>query len=449
MRVNMKDLASAVDKITTLTSVDKNIPGVLLDVKEDSLHVCYHDSRKALIEKIDAEVDVESGDRLGPIVVDYVQLEGVLSGLRPTGRIAVNYIDITFEDNNMIKIAADKTLRVVYEDGESEEQIVAHSQQLLKWYEPNENMKVAILSRFEYDSIFEPEQVKEGEEQPSVDEWTVGEFRQAIGGVSREDKNIMYLAANGKSAFVSADAYLSRVDLEKEFTNSLVLPTATSKSVYDILGGFKANDTIYIYSKDNQYCYIYTQDEKLGLWMTMAKANPMHINMLERYQDKEYNKYQITIVKEALENAVKAAMGVDKTDKTVIKFNRDEDSDLINLVIERKSTLSSISNVYNVICSGVLDADGDIESAELPVSLKVLSDLINKCGTDYIALDISEDGGSKILRTAEIDFNTKLELDDEARLELGLSEDDELPTERQLAHREGYLGFTNYTILAR
>ena len=119
MKVSIEKITSAIGKISDLTSGDKSIPGVMLDLSENLLKVCYTDGHKSLIEKL--EVATEDGDNLGQIVVDFVQLSRAISNCQPSGSIKVS--DVKFEyktEKRILTISVDQ----MFENRDAEGNII-------------------------------------------------------------------------------------------------------------------------------------------------------------------------------------------------------------------------------------------------------------------------------------------------------------------------------------
>ena len=88
MKVNVSKITNAVNKISDLVVGDKSVPGVMFDLSEGVLKVCYTDGNKSLIEEL--EVENEEGDKLGRVVVSYEQLSRALANCQPSGSIKID-----------------------------------------------------------------------------------------------------------------------------------------------------------------------------------------------------------------------------------------------------------------------------------------------------------------------------------------------------------------------
>jgi len=72
VRVDIDKITSTINKISDMTSGDKIIPGVMLNLSENKLDVCYADNNKSFIETLDVETN--ETDMIGSsVVVDFSQ----------------------------------------------------------------------------------------------------------------------------------------------------------------------------------------------------------------------------------------------------------------------------------------------------------------------------------------------------------------------------------------
>ena len=114
MKVSVSSITSAVNKINDITSGDKQIPGVLLDLSDGLLKVCYSDGHKSFTENV--SVETEETDKIGGVVVDFSQLKRAVDNCQPSGIIKID--EITFEyKERVITVSADQKFNEVDENG--------------------------------------------------------------------------------------------------------------------------------------------------------------------------------------------------------------------------------------------------------------------------------------------------------------------------------------------
>ena len=124
--------------------------------------------------------------------------------------------------------------------------------------------------------------------------------------------------------------------------------------------------------------------------------------------------------------------------------------DSIELKIASTNSGASTSNTYNVLCSGCIDTTKSLEQLDIPISLKVLSDILGKCANDFVGIDIDiDDTGSKCIRISDINLEERANADNEVKRKLELDTDDDTPDEERLKYRESTLVSKHYTISSK
>lgn len=442
MIVSLKEFSNTIAKISALVAGDKTIPGVMFRITDDSLHVCYHDGHKAFIEKVDAKI--EESDVKGDIVVNYERLVDVVDACQPTGNLIVDNLEISFKNDDVMVIKAEKKI-AEYESVDAEPEYRTYSvfEQSLKWMKADASIKVAILARMNYDSIFNADE---------VDDWETSEFKEVLGKISSEKNRRFYVSPKKGIAFVTNLAYLSCIPLKSEHSEPVVLTTNMAKSVADLLNKLDSSqDLLHIHTIDRKFCCIYTDDKKVGIMVEMSPVAQVDLTTLSTFREsKKYRNYQFTFVREVLKNVVDAAISAGNTDKTVLTFGKSEVGDETELRIVSQNSIASINNKYVVICVEVIGEDSEIEKLELPVSLKVLEEMLDKCQGDYVALDVDiDDNGVKCIRVAEIDMEKRKGVEGEIRARLGLGDNDVIPIEERINSRHEILGITHYAVSAK
>ena len=153
MRVSVSKITSAINKINDITSGDKQIPGVMLDLSENLLKICYSDGHKSFIEHID--VETEETDRIGAVVVDFTQIKRAIDNCQPSGIIKIDENVFEYKEK-VITISADQTFNAYDNEGnEIGSQKMGKKSMDLAWVEPGSDMKSSILLRLKYDDFFE------------------------------------------------------------------------------------------------------------------------------------------------------------------------------------------------------------------------------------------------------------------------------------------------------
>ena len=466
MKINIKEFTSALDKVGVFAGGEKKSPGVLLDIQSDHVNVSYSDGRKSVIERVDAEIN--ENDRQEKIVLDYQRLADIVKVCQPTGRVITDYMELLFEGESLLVVRVEKKIaQKVADEGTAEmemasdeveekteqsdinKRVISVFEQRISWVPAGSGMKVALLTRMNYDTIF----AENNEDGTAVekDEWDIREFRDVLNKTTSENNKVVYVSPKRESAFVSNMAYMSCIPVDEKYEQAMVFSTAISKALLGILGKVVGEDTVNVHILDKKYCCIHTSDNKVGICVEMSDANKIHLTTLGRYQSKKYGNYQLTFIKEALKNIIDAAMEVDKSDKTVLKFEESKvEEGTIDLRVDAGSTISSTSNGFTLSSMECTDPADNITEFELPVSLKVISDIVSKCDTDFIGIDIDVDEtGTKFIRISELDPDVRDASESAAREELGIDYGEELPLETKIECRNDILIGKHYTISAK
>lgn len=434
MRLDIAKITNVLNKIADLTSGDKNIPGVLLDISENSLKLCYTDGHKAFVEKFD--VETEEGDRLGQMVVDFDQIKRAILNCQPSGKIKTKEVVISF-DEKTITISADQYYEQM--NGEDKSDVVISKKQMkVAWFTPDANMKVAILLRMDYNSIFETD---------SYDEYDKAELIEALAKTSPEKGKIIYLSAKTQTMFVNNQAHATAVPLSKtdELTEddkvvlfaevqeanpglegeelnakytealenkvkrvnySVVLSQAHAKALIGILSKVGTNK-VQIFTRDKcANIFVDTDEETVGIWLEMPQASKAHTAALDRYNSLGYKTYQMMFMTDFIVDAIKSAITSSKSkgvsDKVKAVFTTDSEGYRV-MEFRAGSGAASIDDKYSVRIKDVVDPTNSLDGKEFTMSLSVMLAIVNQLKTDYTTMDFEIAGdGSVYIRLAEL-----------------------------------------------
>ena len=183
MRVDINKITSTINKISDMTSGDKIIPGVMLNISENKLDVCYADNNKSFIETLDVETN--ETDMIGAsVVVDFSQIHRAINNCQPSGIIKVS--DVYFKYNEKtITISAEQSFELKDSEGNTTENKKMGKKSMdITWVKPDSSMKTAVLSRMNYASIFESDGVP--------DEFDKDELINALSKTSVEKGRQLY-----------------------------------------------------------------------------------------------------------------------------------------------------------------------------------------------------------------------------------------------------------------
>lgn len=466
MLVKIENITDVLSKISCFTT-EKNIPGVMFDIGANNLKVCYSDGRKTLIEEFD--VQTESTDVQGKVVFDYSKLQDIISACQPSGMIIVKDVQFIFESNSVVKVKVSKMVRQSHdkEDTEGTLRVISVFEQAINWTAADANPRVAILNRANYNSIFECD---------NPDVWDASEFKKMLNKMSTEKGKLAYVSPNNNSAFVANLAYLGSIIIDEEaertehelkhtgqfnenssnvlkkYKYPIVVNTGVSKAVGDIISKLGSDRSeLYLHTTENKVCSVYTADRKFGISFEMGQATQNSVYLLSRYKSKNYMTHQLTLNKDVLSNVIRSAMAAGKLDRTSLKFGPfSQDSSLMAVKITSADSGASVKNDYEIVCTECLDPSGKITDTDLPISLKIINDIINMVDSDYIAIDIDiDENNTKILRFADIDMDARDEIMTKRMGEAGLTSANDIADEVKMMARTYYLTSMYYTLSAQ
>ena len=401
MQINLAQLTSAVDKVKSLASDMKQIPGILLNIEDDKVKVCYHDGRKAVAEKVDAVVGED--EMKGSIVVQYNTFVDVISNCQPTGMISVDYIDMVVNADNTATIRVEKklTMRRSEDDEDEYTRIVSEMKQNISWSNNRNDIKHAILYRLDYDKLFNTTGIVEGGSTPEVwDEWEKSSFLSVLQRISCDDGKNCYISSKRKGGFVANVAFLSFISCEEANNGAIVATTGLAKQIYDVVAKC-GSDTVLV-GINEVYCTVVDSENRMALWFQMPKGDRMSLEALEKYLSKSYQDLCSVFYRPALENVIRCCIAASKnTESAKMKFHIGDET----TVSFRTSGGNSADDDFSVVSEQLFgDKAEEIANADgLNINLGTLATMLKNCKNDYIMLCIDLGADVKVLNVADIE----------------------------------------------
>lgn len=429
MRVELDALTKAVYKVKGFAdSNSAQVPGVLLNIEDDTLSICYAENRKAIIEKIavDQSDDLEKVN--DKIVVPYNRLVSIIDMCQPDGEIKTGDIDLQFfgkekvmlisadkymivqrlvqdepdVDDDEIALALGDGIEVSLEPSEpvyrEEAKVVSQICQRISYEHPEDSIRYGVLTRMNYDSIFEDANGN-SDVDADFDIWSKDELRSTLSRLSSEKGKTIYISSQLSGAFVSNMAYLNFIPIDDGVSHGFSIATTTAKALVDILG--KISDEKIRVTAADRYVKIINGTDTVGIWFEMTPASKTDIGTLNSYKEKGYDSHQLVFSRAALNNAVKCAMSATKDEKTTIGFVDKDGEAFLHIAITNSG--ASISGDFDVVIEGrgeIPDWE-ELCNMKLPMSLKVLNEILNDCTSTYVAFDIEAGATGKFIRLSE------------------------------------------------
>jgi len=434
MRVNIKNLTSAMAKVTAFASLGSNAPGVMLDIAKEQgiLKVCFSDGRRAVIESMG--VGIEDGDFEGLAVFDYDKLRDLLSVCQPSGGIVTDDLDVKINSDGTVQVKVEK--KFVTGEGENKNtKTCSIIKKSMNWVKPDASIKTSVLYRTDYNSIFDAE---------DSDEWNVGEFKGILNVLISEKGKVIYISPSSKKAFVRNTAFASKVMFNSECSHSVAMNTVAATAVYEILGKLDDSDSISVHTIDRKHLCIYNSEKTIGIMADMVDGLKADMTALKYYEDGSYKDCQFIIKTEVLKNVIKSAADIDKAQRVHMKFEKGADG--VGIKISADDNIDTGKNQYTVICEHSIVPDKGLEGLKIPLSLKVIQDILGKCSTREIGFDIGVVENGKLIRIAELDIDKRIKVVTDECDRLKAAGEEINKKDVQLNFREKYLMATHYTI---
>lgn len=459
MVINLKDLSTALSQLNSLVSNERNIPGILFDIKDNIIDICFSNGNKAMIKTIEATFD--ETDIHDKIIFDYKMLTSVIAACEPVGLIRTDTIQMQFIEDNLIRVIAEKRIKIKSNQNSDEEEVsekVASVVEQLINYVPasSASIKTAALTREIYDLMrhFDDEELEErfpdlsnpirplstSEWDMQKDTWDVKELRDMLLKLSVENGKVMYVSPKLSKGFVQNTSHSISMPISSEVSNPVIIPTVLAKSIADILGKIN-EDVIYAHMVDQYKMVFSTEDNTFAFMVTNQKQDKAQIRAFNVSYSRDYSQYVLNFNKDVMLSCIKGAKTIGASDKTEVTFECTKESDevtSVKMIMIAKNTNKSSNNKYEILAEHFI-CDEDITSIKLNIAVDTLLQAVNRISTDYLALDISIGAENKALRVAELDLVKYSEIKNKLA-----EEDIEWNNEKNLEARSNYLGCTTY-----
>lgn len=472
MRVNLKELSNVLSQISDLVAGDKTVPGILFDIRDNSIKICYTDGNKVLSEVIEAEVT--ENDVKDKIIFNYQALTKIIEACKPTGKIITDTADFTFCDNQVIKVTTEKKIPVISIDPDTNEEtttekLVSVTEQSINWLKADSGIRVAVLARENYDLnghfsqseidkmyADDPENKKTRPLTTEMwdmesDKWDINELKSILSKLSVESGKVLYIAPATRKAFVVNTSCVICVPIESDIKHKIIQSTSVAKALSTVLSKINTPDgSIHTHILDDDKVVYSTEDNSVAIRLKNLKQETSHVTQVNNCLLKDFSRYMLTFNREVFQSCLYSAKTATSSDKIQISFEPFTELEMddngnevevsrVKLIMSAKNTNSSTDNKYDVIADYVLDADEAIANLKITVTLEIIYQAVSKSETDYIAFDINlAENNSKMVRIAEIDMDKRAKINEEYKITSGWS------PEFMMEHRNDMLGYTTF-----
>ena len=442
MYINANELNGVLSQVATIANMDKSQPGILMDIKDNTVDVYYNTSNKAIIRTIDAVI--EDDDIKGKVVFDYKKMIETIGVCKSSGKIKVDNVRIKLEKNpDNSGTATVYVVKTIDEDhnGETVSTVVANNEYKLGWWGvENLSIKQKVLNMPVCEDMFS---------EANAEQWSIDEFCRVMSEACSGDSKIVYMSPKYNGAFAVNTNSTVRVTANCTVNKVIQLQTNAAKAITSVLNSLDAEDVMIntINSEDGKLfaCIFFTPDHKTSIYMGAAAMAQSHLVTMSRYAGFKYGTYQANLMTELVKDTLKSVVQLNAASNGSIKFVNDEEGKVVAM-IKAENTGSSTANTYKMKCHTFntlveKPADSD-EWVELNIDFKLLYDIINlnKCGYTGFDIDVSEAG--MCLRISFLDLDYARIKRDEYKKEHEIS--GPLTMENKIDLRDMYLNTSYY-----
>lgn len=412
MFISASELTDAMGRISTIAALDKNQPGIMMNIKDTEIDLYYNTQEKAIINTIPAVISED--DYKGKVVFDFNKFNEIISYCKPSGKIGVKDIELVFRKNikapgtAFINVA--KTMDFSTEGDEVETRVVANNQYELGWWASDElNVKQKILNNPVCANMFD---------EVNAESWDTEDLCNIFDKVCFGDTKTVYMSPRYCGMFSktsSSEAVLVKSD--REISKIVALNTSFVKALNSVIKSFGSKE-VYMNTIDSPdgklfACIFFDADHKFSVYLCAAKLVNPDLSTMSRYAKIEYNTYQINLITEVFADVIKSAAAINSGSDCTISFETDPTDGGVVAVVSANNTGSSVNNVYRVKCTSfnTLNTLGDGERTwfNITVNAKTLLNVINSNKNNFTGIDIGYENKIPFVRIGSIDTQKAIE----------------------------------------
>lgn len=403
MILKFNQFAEAVKRTEKFASDAQSSKNLLLELKGNKLCISFSDGRKNITERLECEI--EDGDVDEQAMVTFENIREIINACAGSGSIMIDNIRFRFDGRDKLIADADKYYQVADTNNADviKKKICSHVNKEVK-YTRIENLKGgAILTRFDYDTIFTTV-------DDTADEWDIDTLKNLLVRVSKNDPKTCFFSGAKQAAYSMTQASLTLIPFTDEIKHGFSLNSKVAKSLGDIIGSLDGSENkIKVVTVDKKFCYMMTTDETFGIMFELAQATRNDVATLQRYTSATYDTYSFIFLKDALSDTLKTALAAAKDDNSVLNFRigteqfDGEVSDKAELqcVIDRGNAANSISNLVVGAVEYVDNESDSLVNTHINLNLKVLMDIMSNCTQRYVKFDLLKNQNSVMIQISD------------------------------------------------
>lgn len=511
----MKEFTEAISEVTDL-AIAKNITGVLFEIKDKSLRICYTDGNMlTIITEMDAEIG--SDDPRGYITFDYEPLIRVVDACKATGRLQTEVINITFNTTGICTFSVERYAEMLVEKSDAEiqaeqmeqaEQVeqteqteqteiklesnsetsemvpsavvddlmgidvseaedtsssnevtedkykvirrrVSTVEQSINWYAENKiPIKQKSLVRGRYDTLLHAssDEIEEFKQAKGIqddgdssvrltpmntdewidvrDTWDITDMQKVFSRMSAEQNLVMYVSPKANKAFVNTPTHgIMCMKFDSEVQYLIVTTTNVAKAIASLLNKLKARgyEEIYTHMIDNENMVFSVEDNRVAFKLALQPLNRNEVKLVDHKFKSDFSQYTLMFNRDAFLGSINGAKIISASDTATFSFEIDDEADAsmlpngskaIKLVASVTNTGKSADNKYEISAAYAIDKTDDLEKVKFNCNIQMMSNIVSRMQSDYIAFDIGvePDNNTYRIRMGEIDEEARAEI---------------------------------------
>lgn len=379
MIIKLENISTFISGVKSLAG-NGQVLGVLMEVLDGEVRFIYSDSKKALYNSFEAEVE-ESEKSIGTLVLEYTTLMNGLSQVQSsTASIIVKELELNFDSlsENIIKAKADKFMTFVSGDS-TEDTCISTIEFYIKAYKKDEaGSKYTALTRFDYSSLIFG--------NAEYDTWETKDLITILKKLSKgDDGKSAYISSIKQAGFIVNRNSLYYINSDSQVNIGFTATKPVLKSLLDIINKNSSGE-LKLSVTDKRYCSIYKDD--FGIWFEMAPFREIDGKMLNEYENnsldskRDYKDIEILLNREATLDMVKASQVGNKNDSDTLVIDYENSCLIFGDDRKGKSRLSV-----------QLRHSDDVVKSNLSIVYKVWEDILSNCDGSYtkLGLELKDD----------------------------------------------------------
>ena len=391
MKIKLENISKFISGVKSLAG-NTPVIGVLMEVLDGEVRFIYSDSKKALYNSFDAEVD-DSEKSIGAVVLEYNTLLNGLSQVQSSSsNIIINDIvlDLSSLSDNLIRASADKFMTFINGD-ETNTNLISNVEFFIKAYRKEEaGSKYMALTRFDYSTMIFG--------NSEYDTWETGDLVGIIKKLSRgDDGKSAYVSSIKQAGFIVNRNSLYYINSEAQVNIGFTATKPILKSLIDVINK-NSTENLSLSVTDKRYCSIHSNN--FGIWFEMAPFREIDGKMLNEYENnsvdndkRAYNDIEVLLNREATLDMVRASQVGNKNDSDVLVIDYENSCLIFGDDKKGKSKL------------GVqLRHSSEVNKSTLGIIYKVWEDILSTCDGSYVKLGLElKDDNTAYLKFFDLD----------------------------------------------